>query len=827
MRKNPVVNKENEFVMYQALGILKTAGMSAIDMLQFIGLMLYVKKKNIDIEDIQKDNQSLADYLDQDDDLHEEAMDICARAISKTSSIVLNEAMLVIGSSKFAEDEYLYWFDFCASKCIASKCINTREIGIFDTPTELGILADAFICSDVATVFVPFGETMQLATSMNCWDDIESYEPYNDAWLIGMLRLGLAGKLENVHFSNSNINDWTEHGYDAIVSFPPFNMPINMQDKHAKENGNPKEDSELVAANRFIESTFENATGVFFMTPSVLWGEASKKQFRKWAMDNHIIDTVILLPKNLLDSTSIPLACIILKKQSHQKNAIRFIDASSLYTVEGHKNHLDVGKVVNAYHLDQAGISTTVGYDSILENDYSWNIPTYLQYEEVEVPEGYTLSYIDNLITVPKCDRGRDKDKGKLVKIQDLAKDWAHPYIQMDKLADSKEVKGCRKLTQTAIVMSVVMDLRPSIIEATKENPVWLDQHIFAIVPNQDIDIKYLCMVLATATIPSMGIMSRISKTAILRYKIAYPDLKTQEAIYTEARKNRILAKAKEEGLQEVIDQMKSEYINEVRARKHDMMPHLRQLSSARKNMEIYLSNKDSFDDEEFMNGMKEEIANQKAAIDSLTSILKIFSRESQFGEPEVINIDKFLYENYPDGSNYTSDHDTDYQALANAGFDVPDMFFQPIAFDETKSFVEQLDIIPDYMEGVNINMAKDDLQRLCDNIFMNAVKHGFTDPSRKDYSFWTNLTVDTEKDMFQIDFSNNGTPLPKGLDKMRYGLRGEKAGATGGTGEGGYIVKSIVEHYGGDYNIFTENRGDEVWTTVRIYLPIYRNEHE
>lgn len=822
MRKNPVVNKENEFVMYQTLDILKEAGMSGIDMLQYIGLMLYVKKKQIDIKDIQKNNQSLADFLDQDDDLHEEAMNICARAISKTNANVLNEAMLIICGSTFAEDEYLYWFDFCAS-----KCINTRETGLFETPTELGTLADAFIYNEAASVLVPFGSTMQWATSMNSWDDIESNEPYNDAWLIGMLRLGLAGISRNVHFFNDNITNWTEHRYDAIVSFPPFNMPISMQDKHAQENGNKKEDSELVAANRFIESTFDDATGVFFMSPSILWGEASKKQFRKWAMENHIIDTVILLPKNLLDSTSIPLACVILKKHPHNENAIRFIDASSLYTVEGHKNRLDMGKIMNAYHMNQTGISTTVGYDSIIENEYSWNIPTYLQYEEVEVHEGYAQSYIDNLVTVPKCDRGRESDKGKLVKIPDLAKDWAHPYIQMDKLTFSKDVKGCCKLTQTAIVMSVVMDLRPSIIEATEENPVWMEQHIFAIVPNQNIDIKYLCMVLATAKIPSMGIMSRISKTAILRYKIAYPELNTQQAVYAEARKNCLLAKAKEDGLQEVIDQMKSEYLNEVRARKHDMMPHLRQLSSARKNMEIYLSNKDSFDDDDFMNGMKEEIANQKAAIDSLTAILKIFSRESLFGEPEVINIDKFLYENYPDGNNYTSDHDTDYQALANAGIDVSDMFFQPIAFDETKSIVKQLDIIPGYMEGVNVYMAKDDLQRLCDNIFNNAVKHGFTDPSRKDYSFWTNLTVDAEKDMFQIDFSNNGTPLPKGLDKLRYGLRGEKAGATGGTGEGGYIVKSIVEHYGGDYDIFTENRGDETWTTFRIYLPIYRNEHE
>ena len=70
---------------------------------------------------------------------------------------------------------------------------------------------------------------------------------------------------------------------------------------------------------------------------------------------------------------------------------------------------------------------------------------------------------------------------------------------------------------------------------------------------------------------------------------------------------------------------------------------------------------------------------------------------------------------------------------------------------------------------------------------------------------------------MFQIDFRNNGNPLPDGMDKMRYGIKGEKAGSTGGTGIGGSYVKKCVEHYGGDYNIFMEDG----WTVVRICLPI------
>lgn len=47
--------------------------------------------------------------------------------------------------------------------------------------------------------------------------------------------------------------------------------------------------------------------------------------------------------------------------------------------------------------------------------------------------------------------------------------------------------------------------------------------------------------------------------------------------------------------------------------------------------------------------------------------------------------------------------------------------------------------------------------------------------------------------------------------------MLGEKAGKTGRNGKGGYIVRSIVEHFGGDYDILVGNET----STVRISLPI------
>ena len=120
-------------------------------------------------------------------------------------------------------------------------------------------------------------------------------------------------------------------------------------------------------------------------------------------------------------------------------------------------------------------------------------------------------------------------------------------------------------------------------------------------------------------------------------------------------------------------------------------------------------------------------------------------------------------------------------------------------------------------------HIASIDLDRLVTNIVENAREHGFTNNKRNDYMVRINLSVDPKRRMFQIDFINNGTPLPSGLDKLRYGMRGEKAGATGRSGNGGYVVKSVVEHYKGDFDVFMDDMG----TVIRVLLPISEHNNE
>lgn len=88
-------------------------------------------------------------------------------------------------------------------------------------------------------------------------------------------------------------------------------------------------------------------------------------------MEKNIIDTVILLPNSLLVGTSIPLACIILRKTPYQNGGIRMIDASGFYTNHQNRNHLEVGDLMEAYHRDMKNVSRTVLYKEIQDMDFS------------------------------------------------------------------------------------------------------------------------------------------------------------------------------------------------------------------------------------------------------------------------------------------------------------------------------------------------------------------------------------------------------------------------------------------------------------------------
>jgi signal transduction histidine kinase len=197
---------------------------------------------------------------------------------------------------------------------------------------------------------------------------------------------------------------------------------------------------------------------------------------------------------------------------------------------------------------------------------------------------------------------------------------------------------------------------------------------------------------------------------------------------------------------------------------------------------------------EEFSSQLHNYVSRQKVALDTLSEIVRHLADEDVFSEPEVLELETVLSSFVCKNEKYSIVYVPDSLAINEA-----------VGKGKAKVYI-----------------GKSDLLRLINNIIGNAVEHGFVE-NKTNYELL--ITLSTEGDSYLIDFTNNGKPLPEGMDKARYGMKGVKGKDSEGQGTGGYVVKSIVEHYGGDYDIIKREWAGRILTDVIIKLPIYRGD--
>lgn len=783
---------ERRQVMDGVLNILWTRGhfMPYGKSLPLIGALLYLIKRGLDLKVLSSacclDEYNILDACDPLYKLVQEAL----RTFLPDGLIPewLRDVFAMLVLEDIQENGYIAYYDYA----IENVCHRDKHSGLYMIPRGMCLLANAFIGNDAGSVYIPFGGTMNFVTELEDYDRVEATECDLGTWQVGMLRAALSTSLDNITFTCEHPFYWHDNAYDAIISMPPLGARMQIDNTPSPFYQGRGEDSDLIAPSRFLASSSADGTCIAFAPVSILWGEGPKKAFRTWAMEHHILDTVILLPHNILANTSVQTACVILRRKPFHENAVRMIDASGMYDNVDNKNLLDVGKVMAAYHTDIEGNSKTVFYSDIVEMDYSWNIPEYLHADEVECPDGYQKAALNEIVHLPRLASSTAMDGGKVVKVSDLSDDWTNPFVDMDALTYTRDLRNCRRLCQKAILISSVRTLKPSIIFASEEAPVWINPNVIAIVPKDGLDMEFLCMELSKLHITPIGIaIPHISKSAILRKKIAYPDMPTQKQLFKEACHASMLSKAKAMGLQKLIDEMKAEYINEVRIRKHDMKTPMTQLGNTLPLLDSLVRRLP----EPQASELAKYTQRLRKSHEVLSAIVSHIADEDVFATPELLDIETILksYESATD--RYYVEYRRDSASLETAGIDTP-----------------------------FVMMGKSDFERLTQNIVSNAIVHGFV-KDNAEYSL--NITLSAEDGFFVIVFSNNGEPLPEEIDKNLYGAKAVKGRNSAGTGIGGYVVKSITQHYGGDYDIKSTKFADMFFTNVIVKLPIYRKEDE
>lgn len=721
-------------------------------------------------------------------------------------------------------EDFLEMFNYAL--LISTTSLN-RTFGEFSQPIEMAKLVASLISPSCDSIFNPFAGTLSYATEMAHYTTFDAIEINLDICELGTIRAALSDRNDLISLKHGDVANWPLTQYDAIVTTPPFRMKMDMVGTFF----NRPEFSDTVALRRFESSTTEKGELFTYVPLSVLVSD-SYEDLRHELTSKGYLDTIIILPSGLMSHTNISTALIVLRKSHTADMPIRMTNASSLFIEFGKRRVLDVEAVLSA--LENSARSSQVTVAEIEDNEWSWDVNLYRESTEHQHPEGYVRIKFGNIVNSPVLERHFDDNKGHVVKISDLS-DSPYDYIKSPSdFPVGEELRNMVKCSEPVLLLSTVRVLKPTFCEASKENPIFITNNIAAFrITAPSIDTGYLCCELSDGQImPVGGVIPNFTRNSILRMNLFFPPtIDEQKKIFLARKKEAKLGQAKELGLQEVIDSMKAEYINIVRTRKHDMRPYIRELGSVERTMRHYISKKEEMED--FTEKINFLLDQYHIALNKLAELVDIFSEEEKFGKPEAFNVDRYLYDLYLNNdeeiSGFEIEYDCDDDALREYGLPIHEAAKKFQAFSEGKISAKEFLNLDDILNGnedvisLIIDIAPIDFERMVSNIIENARTHGFTDPQRNDYWIGIDLTVNAERGMYQIDFSNNGKPLPKGMDKNRYGLLGEKAGITGGSGRGGYVVKSIVEHYHGDYDIFMDG---EI-TVVRILLPISKQYGE
>ena len=654
-------------------------------------------------------------------------------------------------------------------------------------------------------------------------------------WAAGRLRL-LAYNMDSPNYILGDSVKGFNADVEWVVSTPPFGLQL------INELGK-KEYADHMTVRRGLDLFTEE--GMFVcVVPMSFFTREDTRDVRYKLVEEKLLTQVVFLPDNIFSNTKISAAIIIAQK-GHYQDKIKFVDATRM-TI-GSKvrtNVLDVAAISNLIKHDTypGEFKFTFGkkgecerlspsvfnecirftkYEDVAAIDYDLEPASYFT-SYIEVPDGFRLEKLENL--TGNAIRGTmNPNKALGLNLDILHASNGIPYINVGNILNSaigsdmiapNDILGkiiSRRLTSKSLVISTIGGLRPAILTPSEGGSILLSPHAFAFsIDEEKVNPEYLVFELSQDYIKEQlryktigGPVNLLKLKDLNALEILVPNgtdsLKLQESIVQE-RKNAYLEEIGIK-LSDLKDKRHDEYVKSLRQRKHriqqlmnEFVPAFSLLNSCR------MDNNGILRDEDIVaprtgETVAEYFQKLQTIVENVEDLITNLVDKEHWAKPSQIEIVQYV-NNLPD--NHISDK-----------------------YDFQITDVRTLDIINEEEDVPNIvEINKTDLDTIFDNIIANAVKWGFNDPNRKDYSIHIEIgdTIIDNKQGIRIAVSNNGTPIHKSVDRKRF----FDWGYGSGTGIGTWQLKDIIEHYGG--SICLNEYPDDVdgfQTEYEINLPL------
>lgn len=236
--------------------------------------------------------------------------------------------------------------------------------------------------------------------------------------------------------------------FDVVYSDAPFSMRGWSDDIYKDDSYNryiygsaPKSRADWAFISNGISSLENDGRALFIVAQGALFRGGKEAEIRKKIIELDLVESVIGLTSNLLISTAIPIAMIVVNRNKPEimKNKIRMVDAEEIYTkARGNKRYLSDSNIEEILDL----LNPSVEADNVaLVNkseldDYNLNTAQYISVDQLiedsELGEVVVKAdAVHNLKTVKLQDmaeitrgvnikKSSDPNEYKVIKISDI-----------------------------------------------------------------------------------------------------------------------------------------------------------------------------------------------------------------------------------------------------------------------------------------------------------------------------------------------------------------------------------------------------------------------
>lgn len=286
-----------------------------------------------------------------------------------------------------------------------------KKGGEFYTPTNMSKLVARLATvglSDVLSACDPACGSGSLLLQVGEYANVRKY--YGQEMTSSTYNLARMNMiLHDIRYQNFNIvnvdtleddSNFEDERFTVQVANPPYSTKWSadikfLEDERFSAYGKlaPSSKADFAFVQHMIYHMADGDSRIAVLLPhGVLFRGSSEEVIRKYIVKElNYLDAVIGLPANCFQGTSIPVACLVFKKERNgNSDNICFIDASKEFVAGKAMNYITdehIDKIVKTYEerKEVEKYCHIAKMDEIIENDYNLNIPRYVDtFEEEE-----------------------------------------------------------------------------------------------------------------------------------------------------------------------------------------------------------------------------------------------------------------------------------------------------------------------------------------------------------------------------------------------------------------------------------------------------------